>query len=151
MGLFRNGLWSNSCLCCPGISSSVHRSATAARATGKHFMDTSAVQCSQVRIVMNPRHHLAETATPQPWHQSAGGTRANRSTRNSSGLCLSQQSEDQQEVSKHRTALAPALQALFIFPSNIACPPLGMHLSQLTALCLGSSKKPPRATRRLLV
>lgn len=136
-----------------------------------HGYISSPVQSSQdshesaARRGTNQWHDLAETAKPQPWHKSAGGTRANRNTRRSSGLSsLSKVKISKRSTSKHRTAgctskppsaLAPALQALFIFPSNITCPPLGlpqrMYLSQLIALCLGSSKKPQRTTRRLLV
>ena len=107
MDLFRKVLWSNSHLCCLEISSSVHRSAVAARSTHKHFMDTPAVQFGRVRIAnMNQQwwHYLAETARPQPQLESAGGT--NRNTRRSSQLCLSQGSKDQQrlETNKHCTA-----------------------------------------------
>ena len=107
MDLFRKVLWSNSHLCCLEISSSVHRSAVAARSTHKHFTDTPAVQFSRIWISnMNQQrwHYLAETARPQPQHKSAGGTR--RDTRRSSQLCLSQGSEDQQrcETHKHCTA-----------------------------------------------
>ena len=48
--LFRKVLWSNSYLCCLGISSSVYRLAMADGSIHKHFMDTPAVQLGRVRL-----------------------------------------------------------------------------------------------------
>jgi hypothetical protein len=104
--LFRKVLWSNSCLCCLEISSSVHRSAAAARSTHKHFTDTPAVQFSRVRRANTNQqqwHYLAETARPQPQLESASGT--NRNTR-SSQLCLSQGSKDQGRPETHKCCTA---------------------------------------------
>ena len=73
----------------------------AAPSTRKHFTDTPAVQFSRVRIANTNQqqwHYLAETARPQPWLESAGGT--NRNTR-SSQLCLSQR---RCKTNKHCTA-----------------------------------------------
>jgi hypothetical protein len=63
--MFREVLWSNSCLCCLEIGNSVHRLAAKAQSTYKHFQDISAVQFSRVRIAntnQQPEHYLAETA-----------------------------------------------------------------------------------------
>ena len=151
MDLFRKVLWSNSHLCCLEISSSVHRPMATAQSTQKHFTDTPAVQFSRIWISnMNQQrwHYLAETARPQPWLKSAGGT--NKNARRSSQLCLSQASKDQRrnETHKHCTASCTSKpssasvtvhRVLFIPPPNITCPPcvLPQHvcLSQLTSLC----------------
>ena len=96
VGLFRNGNKSN--LHCQEINL-LHRSASAARFTCKHFPDTQAVQFSRVRIVNTNQqwwHDLAATARlPSNRHKSAGGTRANRNVRKSSWLCLCYQSKHQ--------------------------------------------------------
>jgi hypothetical protein len=79
--------------CVVEIDSSVHRLAVAALSTCGHFAGIPAVQFRRVRIAnMNQQwwHDLAETARPQPWHKLAGGIKANRNARRSSGLCLSQ-------------------------------------------------------------
>ena len=155
MDLFRKVLWSNSHLCCLEISSSVHRSAAAARSTHKHFMDTPAVQFSRVRIANRNQqqwHYLAETARPQPWLKSAGGT--NRNTRRSSQLCLSQGSEDQWRCETHKHCTASSISkpssasitvhwVLFIPPKHHVIS-MGLawacvfhkleHLSQLTSI-----------------
>jgi hypothetical protein len=76
--LFRNGFWSNSCLSCLEIGSSVHGSAVAARSTCKHFMFTPAVPFSRVGIANTNQqrwHFLAETARPQPPEELTGGAR----------------------------------------------------------------------------
>ena len=110
VGLFRKVLWSNSCmscLCCLEIGNLVPRLVASARSTGKHFMDTPAVQLGRVGIAnMNQQrwHCLAETARPQPRHESAGGTR--KHTRRSSQLCLSQRSEDLQSQDSRPTSVA---------------------------------------------
>jgi hypothetical protein len=78
-------------LCCLEIGSSVHRLAVAARSICKHFMETLRVGIANTD--QQWWHYLAETARPQPPHESAGGTR--RQARRSSQLCLSQGSEDQ--------------------------------------------------------
>jgi hypothetical protein len=57
----------------------------------KHFTDIPAVQFCRVRIANTNQqwwHYLAETARPQPWHKSTGGTLMN--AQRSSQLCLSQ-------------------------------------------------------------
>jgi hypothetical protein len=50
LDLFRKVLWSNSHLCYLEIVSSVHSLAAAAQSTGKHFMDTPAVQFGRVGV-----------------------------------------------------------------------------------------------------
>ena len=165
-------LWSKSNLHCQDISSSVHRSAAAARPTHKHFTDISAVQFSRVRIATANQQqwdYLAKTARPQPWLESAGGTR--RDARRSSWLCISQWSEDQQRLkpNKHcttRSRSKPSLASvivcwtLFIHPPNITCfprfLPQHLYLSQLTSLCQSarvhrSITKPQHTARRFLV
>jgi hypothetical protein len=62
--LFRKVPWSNSCLCCLEIGSSVHSLAVAVRSTRKHFMDAPAVQFSRVKVASMKWHYLAETARP---------------------------------------------------------------------------------------
>ena len=89
---------------CQEISSSVHRSAAAARSTHKHFMDTPAVQFSSDGIANMTQqwwHDLAETARfPLNRHKSARMTKTSRDTR-SSLPCLSQRSEDQRQLETH--------------------------------------------------
>jgi hypothetical protein len=107
--LFRKVLWSNSCLCCLEIGSSVHRSAAAAPSTHKHFTDTPAVQFSRVGIASTNQqqwHGLTETARSRPWHKSAGGTQ--RDTR-SFQLHLSQRSEYQQRHKTHKRCTASSI------------------------------------------
>jgi hypothetical protein len=90
--LFRKVLWSKSHLCCLEIGISVHRLAAAARPTHKHFMDIPTVQFRRIRIANRNQqlwYYLAEIVRPQPWQESAGGTRR------SSLPCLSQGNEDQ--------------------------------------------------------
>jgi hypothetical protein len=63
---------------------------------------------------------LAGIANPQlNWHKSAGWTRANRNTRKSSCLCLSQQSKDlwRLAINQHCTRALPASQTLPLSPS----------------------------------
>ena len=70
------------------FSSSVHRSAAAALSTCNHFTDTPAVQFGRAGMANRNQQcwrYLAETARPQPWLRSAGGT---RNARRSSQLCL---------------------------------------------------------------
>ena len=84
-------LWSNSCLCCLEIGSSVHRSAAAAaQSTCKDFMEMPAVQ-------------------------SAGGT--NRNNRRNSPLCLTQGREDQQRLETHKHCTASYISK----PSSASC------------------------------
>jgi len=80
-------LWSNFQLHCQEISSSVHRSAAAARSTCKHFVN---IYTSSPAVAQPSRN-----SQPQPNQQdSMGGTRTIKSD-SSSRLYLSQQSEGQ--------------------------------------------------------
>ena len=66
-------------------------------------------------------HYLAETARPQPGHESAGGTR--RDIRGSSCLFLSQGSEDQQRCGTHKRSTANSVSKSCLYLPNIMCPP----------------------------
>jgi hypothetical protein len=71
-------LWSRSHLHSQEISNLVHRLAAVAWSTCKCFTDTPAVQLSRVGRASTNLHrwnYLSETAMPQPWHKSIGGTR----------------------------------------------------------------------------
>ena len=95
--LFRKVFWSNSCLCCLKIDSSVHMSVVAARSIQNPFTDTAVVQFSRVKIANKNQqlwYYLTETARPQPLHESAGGIR--RNARRNSLLCLFQRIGHQQ-------------------------------------------------------
>jgi hypothetical protein len=138
-------LWSNSCLCCQEIRSSVPRLAAAAQSTCKHVTDAPAVQFGRVRIANTNQqwwHYVAETARPQPRHKSAGETKTNRNARKSSWLCLSQRNDDQQRhctaswTNKPSPVQPPplSLESCIYFLQNSMCPlqVLPQHVSCLT-------------------
>jgi hypothetical protein len=120
VALFWKVLWSNSSLCCLGISSSVHRLAVAAWSICKHFMDTPAVQLGRVGPAI---------VVTWPSKESAGGTKRNPRC---SLLCL---------LGKWRSTKTGHPQALhswlfqqaklcfchsidsYLYPPNIRCPP----------------------------
>jgi hypothetical protein len=81
-------------LCCQAIQSSVHRSQQRQlRSTHKHFTGRPAVQFGRAGIANTNQqqwHDLAETVRPWPRLKSAGRTRVNKNTRESSRLFLSQ-------------------------------------------------------------
>jgi hypothetical protein len=52
-------------------------------------------------------HYLAETARPQPWHESSGETW--RKARKSSWLCLNQGSKDQGRLETHKCCTANSI------------------------------------------
>ena len=137
MNLFRKVLWSNSCLCCLEINSSVQRSAVAAQSIHKHFTDTWAVRFScSVRIA------TAETARPQPQLKAAG--RNNRNTRRSSQLCLSgkqRSAKRRQETHHHCSAPAPASHSVSVIPCSLTYTLQTSHVLQVSrlSLCLVSA------------
>jgi hypothetical protein len=112
-------LWSNCHLCLLELSSSVHRSAAAARSTRKHFMDTPAVQFGRVRIA-NRNQQLWHTKQRQPG--------------------LSQQSKDQWSLKTHKHCAAssiskPSSASVTVHPVLQTSPVLhGSYLS--TRICL---------------
>ena len=147
MDLFRKVLWSNSHLCCLETSSSVHRSASTARSTGKHFTDTPAVQFGRVGIA---------TAVSRPSRDSQAS--ACRNTRRRSQLCLSQESKDQWRLETYKRCPAvPPRQALFLSLRWVLLIPSKYHMSpsaspqhvHLIARVLGSGKKLQHTTRSL--
>ena len=102
--------------------------------------NTSTIQFSRVGIANTNQqlwHDLAETAKPQPWHKSAGGTR--RDARKSSQLCLSQQIEDQWRLKtkNHCTAssISKSKPSLHHCPSSPFYIPFKYHVSS-TGLAL---------------
>ena len=139
--------------------------ATAALSTHKHFTGISVVQFDNVRIANTNQqqcYYLAEAAMPQPRHQSTGGARANRNTRKSSQLYLSQLNEDQRRSTSapQLTERKPSSASLIFHPDLFislqtsrvlhgSC--FSMCMSQLTAQVLRSSKKLQIATRSFLV
>jgi hypothetical protein len=74
--LFRKVLWSNSRLCCLEIRSPVHRSATAAPSTHKHFTNAPAVQFGRVGLataVTRPSRDSQASASVQVSRRDQGG------------------------------------------------------------------------------
>ena len=135
-------------------------------------MDPPAVLLSSVRIANKNQqwwHYLAETARPQPQHQSAGGTRATGMPGKFSAVPLSAKiSEDWRPISTVQQAkLGPSLchcpSSPFYTPSKhhvsstgLASSPQHMGLNHLTSLCQSaqvcwSRKKPQHTTRSFLV
>jgi hypothetical protein len=116
----------------------------AAWSTHKHFTDTLAVQFSRAGI--------AETARPQPQHESAGGTR--RITRRSSWLCFSHGIKDQWrcETHKHCTASCTSKSSsvsITVHPSSIYTLPTShvLHVPFLsTGLASAWASNQPEST-----
>ena len=99
MDLSRKVLWSNSPSVLSGNQQFISQISSQRQLNPfKHFTDTPAAQFSRVGLATAVTD-LAETARPQPWLESAGGT--NRNTRNSQ-VCLSQGSKDQQRCKTHK-------------------------------------------------
>ena len=87
-GLLRKVLWSNSCLCCLEISSSIYRVAGSRSSIHKlYFTDTPAVQFSRVRI--------ANTSVALP----------NRVSQASASTPVSRRDQGQQELKEKFLAL----------------------------------------------
>jgi hypothetical protein len=153
MDLFRKVLWSNSHLCSLEISSSVHRLASAAWSTGKHFTDTPAVQFSRVRIANKPAAVAQPSRNSQVSALAQVSRRDPEELRKSSWLCLSQLSKDSEDsrptvlhsqlYKQAKLSSVTVHWVLFILPPNITCAPW-VFLSQLTSLCQTESSEVAR-------